>query len=110
MAMNPDLPPVIAAFFEATNSRDFTGFLLLFTADGHVNDESNDYHGAEIAAWIERATAETKPVVEVAEVSGNGRQRVITADVSGNFPGSPVRLRYHFTLEDDKISTLLIKA
>lgn len=110
MAMNPDLPPVIAAFFEATNTRQFAGFLSLFTADGHVNDEANDYHGAGIAAWIEQATAETKPVVEVVEVSGDGGQRVVTADVSGNFPGSPVQLRYFFTLEDDKIATLLIKA
>jgi hypothetical protein len=110
MAMNPDLPPVIAAFFEATNTREFAGFLSLFTADGHVNDEANDHHGAGIAAWIEQATAETKPVVEVVEVSGDGERRLVTADVSGNFPGSPVRLRYFFTLEDDKIATLLIKA
>ena len=110
MAMNRDLPPVIASFLEATNTREFAGFLSLFTADGHVNDEADDYHRAEIAAWIERAAAETKPVVEVVEVPRDGGQRVVTADVSGNFPGSPVQLRCFFGLEDDKIATLLIKA
>lgn len=101
---------MIASFLEATNTREFAGFLSLFTADGHVNDEADDYHRAEIAAWIERAAAETKPVVEVVEVPRDGGQRVATADVSGNFPGSPVQLRCFFSLEDDKIATLLIKA
>lgn len=95
------LPPVIAAFFRATNTREFAVFLSLFTPNAHVNDEANDYYGSEIAAWIERATADTKPNADVIEVAGDGKQHVVTAAVSGNFPGSPVRLRYFFTLEDD---------
>jgi hypothetical protein len=109
--MNIKLPPVIAAFFHATNTREFVDFLSLFTPDAHVNDEANDYYGAEIAAWIERATADTKPTADVTSVAGGGGERfVVTAGVSGHFPGSPVQLRYHFTLNDDKIATLLIKA
>ena len=30
-------------------------------------------------------------------------------DVSGSFPGSPVQLRYNFTLKGDKIAALLIE-
>jgi hypothetical protein len=108
--MNIKLPPVIAAFFHATNTREFVDFLSLFTPDAHVNDEANDYHGAEIAAWIDRATADTKPTADVTGVAGDGEKFVITARVSGNFPGSPVQLRYNFTLKNDKIATLLIKA
>jgi hypothetical protein len=108
--MNIELPPVIAGFFKATNSREFGDFLSLFTADAHVNDEASDHYGAEIAGWIDRATAETQPTVEVTGITGGGEQFVVTAGVSGNFPGSPVELRYDFTLRDGKITVLLIKA
>ncbi len=108
--MSPELPPVIAAFFHATNTREFADFLSLFTPDAHVNDEANDHYGAEIAAWIDRATADTKPTADVTDIARNGEQFVITARVSGNFPGSPIQLRYHFTLKEGKIATLLIKA
>lgn len=109
-SMNTELPPVIAAFFEATNTREFADFLSLFTAEAHVNDEANDYYGAEIAAWIDRATADTKPTAEVTGITGDGERIVVTAGVSGNFPGSPVQLLYSFTLKDDKIAELFIKA
>ena len=108
--MSIELPPIIAAFFHATNTREFAGFLSLFTADAHVNDEANDHYGAEIAAWIDRATADTKPTADVTSIIRDGDQSVVTAGVSGNFPGSPVQLRYYFTLKDDKIATLLIRA
>ena len=42
-------------------------------------------------------------------VTRDGAQWVVTAGVSGNFPGSPVQLTYHFTLQEDKIARLLIK-
>jgi len=109
-AMNIELPPVIAGFFHASNTREFGDFLSLFTPDAHVNDEENDHRGAEIAAWIDRATAEAKPTAEVTDITTDGERFVITAEVSGNFPGSPVQLRYHFTLRDNKITALLIKA
>jgi len=108
--MSTELPPVIAAFFHATNTREFAGFLSLFTADARVNDEANDHRGAEIAEWIDRATADTKPTADVTSIIRHGDQSVVTAGVSGNFPGSPVQLRYDFTLKDDKIATLLIKS
>jgi hypothetical protein len=108
--MNLDLPPVVAAFFQATNTREFADFLSLFTADAHVNDEANDHYGAEIATWIDRATADTKPTAGVTGITGDGGQFLVTAGVSGNFPGSPVQLSYSFTLRDDKIASLLIKA
>lgn len=108
--MNLELPPAIAAFFHATNTREFADFLSLFTPDAHVNDEANDHHGDEIAVWIDRATADAKPIAEVTGITCDGEQFVITAGVSGNFPGSPVQLCYYFTLKDDKIATLLIKA
>lgn len=108
--MSLELPPVIAAFFHATNTRGFADFLSLFTSDAHVNDEANDHYGAEIAGWIDRATADTKPTAEVTSITRDGERFVIMARVSGNFPGSPIELRYNFALKEGKIATLFIKA
>ena len=107
--MNIELPPAIAAFFHVTNTREFADFLSLFTAEAHVNDEANDYYGAQIADWIKRATAETKPTADVTDITRDGDTFAVTAQVSGHFPGSPVQLRYYFTLKESKIATLLIK-
>jgi hypothetical protein len=108
--MDTELPPVIAAFFQSTNTREFADFLSLFTADAHVNDEANDYYGAQIADWIDRATADAKPTTNITDSARDDDQFTVTAQVSGNFPGSPVQLRYYFALRDSKIATLLIKA
>ena len=35
-------------------------------------------------------------------------QTIVTARVAGNFPGSPVDLRFAFTIKDDKIASLEI--
>jgi hypothetical protein len=108
--MNAELPPVIEGFFQSTNTRDFADFLLLFTDDAHVNDEANDYYGVQIADWIERATEEARPITNVTDIKRDNDHIVVTAQVCGNFPGSPVQLHYYFTLKDSKIATLLIKA
>ena len=49
-------------------------------------------------------------MTNVTAITCDGAQSLVTADVSGNFPGSPVQLRYNFILKDDKIATLLIRA
>lgn len=107
-SMNIEIPPVIAAFFHATNTREFADFLSLFTADAHVTDELKDHRGAAIKEWIERATADAKPIAEVTAISHADKDTVITATVSGNFPGSPIPLHYTFTLRDGKIDRLRI--
>ena len=35
-------------------------------------------------------------------------QQLLKAEISGNFPGSPLMLSYHFKFKDDTISFLLI--
>ena len=106
--MNTHLPPVIAAFFQAHNTGETTGFKQLFTPDALVTDEAHEYRGAAIKAWIDEAIAKYKPVADVADLAQVGGQIIATAQVSGNFPGSPAQIRYRFTLRDDKIAALTI--
>ena len=106
--MNIELTQVIEAFFRAHNTGQTDGFGELFTADATVTDEAHEYRGAAIKAWIDGAIAKYKPVAEVFDLTQVGEQTIATAQVSGNFPGSPAKIRYKFTLRNDKIAALAI--
>ena len=106
--MNLVLPPVIAAFFHAHNTGQTADFDQLFTADARVSDEAHEYQGAAIKAWIDDAIAKYTPVADVVGLADAAGQIIATAQVSGNFPGSPAQIRYKFTLKDGKIAALAI--
>jgi hypothetical protein len=81
----------------------------LFSADAEVADESHEYRGDAIRAWMDDAIAKYSPLqAEVTSWELNGSEYVVTAQVSGTFPGSPVQLRYAFNLRNDQIATLKI--
>jgi hypothetical protein len=108
--MNVKLPPPIVSFFEAFNAHDTDHFVTLFTADALVTDEAQEYRGGTaIKGWIERANAQYKPKAEVTGLATTGDMIVVTAQISGTFPGSPIQLRHKFTLRDDKIAALTIE-
>jgi len=105
--MNIELPPNIAAFFQAFNAHDTDTFTALFTGNAFVTDEGREYRGtAAIKRWIQKANASYKPHAVPTDLAYSDEKIVVTAEVSGTFPGSPAPLHYHFTLKDDKIATL----
>lgn len=108
--MHPALPPVISAFFEAHNTGLTAGCMEIFTGDALVRDEAQEYRGPSIKEWLDGAVAKYQPIAEVTDLSEAGEQTIATAQVSGNFPGSPTQLRYHFTLKDGRIAELAIGA
>jgi hypothetical protein len=108
--MNSKLPQVLEAFFHAHNTGQTDDFGQLFTADAAVNDERHEYRGAAIKAWIDSAIAKYKPVADVSDLTQVGEQTMVTAQVSGNFPGSPAQISYKFTLKNGKIAALAIGA
>ena len=106
--MKTELPPAIAAFFQAHNTGKTENFNDLFTPDALVSDEAHEYRGIAIKGWIDEAIAKYKPTAEATAVAQAGEKTIVTAQVSGNFPGSPVQLRYNFTLKNGKIAALSI--
>ena len=106
--MNIELPKPIAAFFEAHNTGKTDSFKALFAEGAIVCDEDHKYHGDAITAWINAAIAKYQPKAEITSLVPNGEQTVATAQVRGSFLGSPVQLRYRFTLRNDKIAVLTI--
>ena len=107
--MNIELPAPISGFFLGHNSGKADTFLDLFTEDAVVADESHEYRGDAIRTWMDGAIAQNHPLhAEVTSLGPIDSQTVATAQVSGTFPGSPVQLRFQFTLRDGKIAALSI--
>lgn len=107
MPINPPQP--IAAYFSA-GLESPEAFGKCFTANATVIDERNTYLGREaIQRWNATSAAKYNFVAEPTATENREGRIVVTARVSGNFPGSPVDLRYTFTLDGDEISRLEIE-
>lgn len=103
-----NLPEPIAAYFDADN-QDAQAVARCFTSDGLVLDEGKTHSGlAGIEAWKTDSSAKYTYSAKPHMLEKQGRTYIVTARVAGNFPGSPVDLRYTFTLERGKIATLEI--
>jgi hypothetical protein len=103
-----NLPEPIAAYFDADH-QGAQAVARCFTRDGRVLDEGKTHAGlAAIEAWKADASARYTYTATPYAWEKQGRSCTVTCHVSGNFPGSPVDLRYTFTLERGKIATLEI--
>jgi ketosteroid isomerase-like protein len=108
--MSAKVPQVVATYIEATNSRDTDLLLTTLTPDAIITDEGHDYRGGEeIRAWKSKSNAQGQFTVEVLDVAETSRETIATAQVSGDFSGSPATLHFHFALRDNKISAVLIE-
>jgi hypothetical protein len=104
-----NLPEPIAAYFEA-DRRSGTTLLRCFTKQAVVIDEGQTHTGlAAIAAWKIAASEKYAYTVEPVRLERSEGRHVVTGRVSGNFPGSPVDLRFVFELSHRKIAFLEIK-
>jgi hypothetical protein len=83
---------------------------VCFTDDGIVIDEEYAYTGREaIKRWKESASTRYKYTSSPLASEEQGARVVVTSRVTGDFPGSPVNLRYVFELDGDRIASLEIK-
>lgn len=102
------LPKPIADYF-AADAADGAAVAKCFTADAVVIDEKQTYRGREaIARWKTEASAKYDYVSKPVAVDDRDERIVVTARLTGNFPGSPVNLHYAFTLTGNEIARLEI--
>ncbi|MCS0495054.1 nuclear transport factor 2 family protein [Ancylobacter sp. MQZ15Z-1] len=102
------LPAPIAAYF-AADRHDGDAVARCFTETGMVRDEKREHKGrAAIARWKAEASDRYQYTVEPRALIHEGDSYTVTGHVAGNFPGSPVDLRYIFRLEGDLIAHLEI--
>lgn len=103
-----DLPAPIAAYFTADLAAA-NRVARCFTENGVVIDERGEHHGRyAIARWKTEATAKYHYTSEPLTVDASGPDVTVITRVTGEFPGSPIELRYRFTLEGDTIARLEI--
>lgn len=109
--MPPELPSPIAAYIAANAQLDVDGMLRPFRADAVLRDNGAVFNGhAEIRRLLEEAVVPVRAIFAPETVHQDGGQVVLVGLAHGDFPGSPIRFTYRFTLEDDAIRALEITA
>ena len=109
--MSSQLPEAIALYVKSYNSRDEKEALASFWDSAIVQDEGKDHRGRKaIGEWIHETIAKYQPQLTSGKVEVGDAETVVAMTVSGNFPGSPVTLAFHFTMEKNKISGLNVVA
>ncbi len=104
-----NLPKVIADLVKAQEEFDAEAYAGCFSDTAVVFDEGKIHRGRnEIKSWIGKANQEYRTVMTPIEYTASGQTGMIKAEVSGNFPGSPVTLHYHFSVSDGQIESLKI--
>ncbi len=104
-----NLPITIRSYIDASNAHDVNSILGCFNEDAVVRDENATHRGKiEIERWV-RTTIE-KYNFKFKPLSSQERdnETVVSVEISGTFPGSPISLDYHFAIAGDKIASLTI--
>jgi hypothetical protein len=107
--MSLDLPEPIAAYFNA-DQRDGDAVARCFAKQAVIKDEGQTHSGLDaIKAWKNAASAKYAYTSVPFAVELKDGRHIVMSRLTGNFPGSPIDLRYHFRLERGKIAHLEIK-
>lgn len=102
-----NLPNVIADLAKAQNNQNSLEYANCFADTAVVFDEGKTYSGKkEIQQWIEKANQQYQTLMKPIEYWE--KEEVLKAEISGNFPGSPLVLAYHFQLNNGLIESLKI--
>jgi ketosteroid isomerase-like protein len=103
------LPAVIDNYIRASNTHGVMSILSCFSEDAVVRDEGETLRGKKaIEGWIAKTIEKYKFQFKPLSVKEDDGEIVVSVEVSGTFPGSPVTLDYHFNLENEKILSLAI--
>ena len=106
--MTLELPQPVATYFIADKGNS-EGVSQCFTENAVVKDEGHTYNGrAAIKKWKADASAKYQYTSEPFACEQKDGMTVVTSRLSGNFPGSPLDLRFFFELAGDRIASLEI--
>jgi ketosteroid isomerase-like protein len=107
--MSAALPRPIQSYVDASNAHDVKSILESFADDAVVRDENATRRGKiDIERWASETIEKYKFHFKPLNAERRAKETVVSVEVSGSFPGSPVTLDYHFTVAKEKISSLII--
>ena len=82
---------------------------MCFAEGAVVVDEGYERRGhSAIREWIERSTTRHRVTADAIDVLERDGKTTVTCLLSGDIPGSPVKLRYVFSLSETMIMRLEI--
>lgn len=109
--MSPQLPSPIADYVAANARLDVEAMLQPFAPDAVFRDNGVAFQGrSEIRGLIEKEVVPVKAIFTPETLRHENGQVVVEGPAHGDFPGSPIRFTYRFTLEEDAIKTLEVTA
>jgi hypothetical protein len=104
-----NLPLVIQRYIDASNAHDVRAIVDCFAVDAVVRDENATRHGKiDIGHWATETIEKYKFHFKPLSADERGAETILSVEVSGSFPGSPITLDHHFTIANDKIQSLII--
>ena len=107
--MPTNLPSVIQKYIDASNAHDVKSILACFAEDAVVRDENATMNGkVDIEGWITTTIDKYKFQFKPLSSQERDNENIVSVEVSGTFPGSPIILDYHFVIDSGKISSLAI--
>lgn len=107
--MKTELPLLAENYIRLSNAHDAAGVARCFSADAEVHDDGGVHRGsAEIRDWCRASSEKYAPTIVVNDYQPTNTGGIVTGDVHGNFPGSPLRMRFDFTLGASAIDALAI--
>lgn len=107
--MSIQLADPIDKYFDISNGIGAGLVNDCFTPSATVHDEGGAYQGlAAIESWLHETRQKYQFSSKPMSITKKGHQEIVVAEVSGNFPGSPIRLNYAFVLDSGKIQSLEI--
>src|SRR5277367_511485 len=107
------VPPLVAAYVQATNSFDLERLMATFAEDALVNDQLRDYWGKPaIREWAERDIIGERLTMNVTKVINHYGNFITTAIVDGNYDKrglpDPLVLAFYFIARSDSIVQLIV--
>lgn len=108
--MKVTLPQIVKEYIDASNAHDVKSILSCFSDDALVYDEGKEFRGKKlIEDWVVKTIEKYKFRFTPLSAKNDDATVVVSVEVSGTFPGSPVSPDYRFIVESDKIASLTIE-
>ena len=107
--MSTALPQPMSDYFVHANAGNAPAAAKCFGLDGSVLDEGKTLTGrAAIAHWLYTSRQAYNAHLTPLRTEGSAGSPLVHVEVEGNFPGSPLVLKFQFRLADKLIRQLEI--
>ena len=107
--MKTELPKMADRYIRLANAHDADGVARCFSKAAEVHDEGGVHRGSDaIRDWSRASSDKYAPTIVVADYQPTSLGGIVTGDVHGDFPGSPLRMRFDFKFGAKAIDALEI--